>query len=522
MNSIGGVSIVQPSVSFNAPHIITGKDGRFSLQASPDLSREDVFLVMDVYDLDNSVHPDGHLGWWSFRVDSVGDSLHGKVSIRGNKVTVAMDGMKSFDRWVNANAVKFGRLTISAVLRANTTNAIVRMDRIPVFRNEKDCAAFRAVIPKDWHVPPFADAWFIYPQDATVRIVAPNIVLHDAVGNFCLDVYKLCKQNDIPVEMYAGYRHLALNEVVQRIGRLETDVKPNDTLFYFFSTFDPMFDVIADLPFKRKIGYFHGVTNPRLLQVFDLELSKRCAEAYEQLPGLAGFDRLAANSVASARVVSRTTGRDLAEMQIIPPRIMSTDVHVPVRRRERVKEKGTGPRLLWVGRIKSHKKIEDLIELFAAYHTLDPQAEYWIVGGQSDKAYKSYLDRVVAHHFGAESAPIRWFSNVSDEELSRLYAGADAYVNMSEDEGFCLPLVEAMMAGLPVFAYRLEAVSEVLGQSGIAFHEKDFAGLASSIRDLLANRKRLKRVIERQYERGRHWLAAMDGRGVLSILDPGN
>jgi glycosyltransferase involved in cell wall biosynthesis len=91
---------------------------------------------------------------------------------------------------------------------------------------------------------------------------------------------------------------------------------------------------------------------------------------------------------------------------------------------------------------------------------------------------------------------------------------------MSEDEGFCLPLVEAMLAGVPVFAYGVEAVREVLGQTGIVFHEKDFGSIAALIRSLLTNRKRLERVIERQYERSRYWLAAMDGRGVLSLFDP--
>gem|GEM_PF-5879625 len=240
----------------------------------------------------------------------------------------------------------------------------------------------------------------------------------------------------------------------------------------------------------------------------------------EQLPSLAGFDRLVANSVASARVLARETGQELGTIKVVPPRIVSTDVKVGLRLEHSNSERASGARLLWVGRIKSHKKIEDLIELFAAYHELDPLAECWIVGGQADKAYQSYLDWVIAHHFGEERSKIRRFGNVSDEELSRIYAEADAYVSMSEDEGFCLPLVEAMVAGLPVFAYGLEAVREVLGQAGTVFHEKDFSLLAASIYSLLGNRERRERVIGRQYDRGRHWLEAMDGRGVLSLLDP--
>jgi|GEM_PF-3903019 len=239
MNSMGQDSLMPPSVFFEASHIVAGTGGLFSLRLSPYAPKEDVFLVLDLYDLDNPVHPEGHLGWWSFRVDSVGDSLQGKVSVRGNRASVAIDGMKCFDRWINSNTVTFERLVINAVLRANTTNAIVHLDKVPVFRTERDSEAYRAIVSRDWHSPPFAEAWFSYPRKATVRIVASHIVLHDAVSNFCLDLYRLCKQNDIPVEMYAGHCHLALNDVVRKIDSLESDAGPDDTLFYFFRPMIP-------------------------------------------------------------------------------------------------------------------------------------------------------------------------------------------------------------------------------------------------------------------------------------------
>ncbi len=509
-----------PSVNFDSSHIVAGEGGTFSLQLSPDVSKTDVFLVVDIYDLDNRIHPDGHLGWWSFRLDSVSESLKGKISIRGNRASVVIEGMKCLNHWINGDEVPFSRLVVNAVLRSNTTNAIVHLDEVPVFRTQRDHEAYRAIVPRNWDSPLFAEAWFIYPQKATIRIVAPNIFLQDAVGNFCLDVYRLCKQNGISVEMYAGRRHLALNDIVRKIDALEGDWTADDTLLYFFSTYDPRLDQMADLSFKKKIAYFHGITNPKLLQVFDLELSKSCSQGLQQLPSLSKFDLLAANSVASAKVLARAKVQKLRNIKVVPPRLVSTDLQKceggkSPRRRARL-----GAHLLSVGRIKSHKKIEDVIELFAVYLELDPRAECWIVGGQGDKAYRSYLNLVVDRRLGAGSPKIRWFGNVSDEQLCSIYAEADVYVSMSEDEGFCLPLMEAMVAGVPVFAYGVEAVREVLGQAGIVFHEKDFKSIACSIRSLLTNPKRIERVIKQQYERGHYWLAAMDGRGILGLLDP--
>ena len=520
MTDVAKRNLSYPSVNFDSSQVVAQTRGRFSLRLSPEVSKADVSLVVDIYDLDNRIHPGGHVGWWSFRLDTAGDSLKGEISVSGNRVSVAMDGIKCFNHWINGDEAPFRRLVANAVLRSNTTNAIVHLDEVPVFRTQSDHEAYRAIVSRNWDSPLFADAWFIYPQKATVRIVAPNIFSRDSVGNFCLDVYKLCKQNGIAVGMYAGRCDLFLNDMVRKIDVLEQDSTPDDTLLYFFSTYDPRLDQIVGLSLRKKIVYFHGVTNPKLLQVFDLELSKSCDQGLRQLPALSKFDLIAANSMASASRLARELEQDLGAIKVVPPRVLSGELLKRELRQGTRREALSGGRLLFVGRIKSHKKIEDVIELFAVYLDLDPDAECWIVGGQADQAYRSYLDWVVDHRLGAEGRRIQWLGNVSDEQLNNIYAEADVYVSMSEDEGFCLPLVEAMVTGVPVFAYGVEAVREVLGQAGFVFHEKDFKSIAVLIRNLLTNRKRLDRVIERQFERGRQWLEAMDGRGVLSLLDP--
>ena len=520
MNGTAKNDSASPTVFFDSFHVVAETGRTFSLRLSPEVLVSDVFLSLDIYDLDNRVHPEGHVGWWSFRLDSVGDRLKGELSIEGNRISVGMDAMECSHQWINEEEVPFRRLVVIAVLRSNTTNGIVHLDEIPVFRTQSDHEAYRAIFDRNWDSPAFAEAWFIFPRRSTIRIVAPNVFPGDAVGNFCLDVYRLCKQNDISVELYAGRCHLALNDMVRKIDALKEESTPDDTLLYFFSIYDPRLEEIVGLSFKRKIVYFHGVTSPKLLQVFDLELSKSCAQGLGQLPSLAEFDVMAANSAASARVLSRETKEALGNIKIVPPGLIGPEQPKGALGGSTRQEDRSGPHLLFVGRLRSHKKIEDLIELFAVYLELDPSAECRIVGGQADRAYRDYLNWVVDHRLGAQSRKLRWLENVTDEQLRRIYGEADVYLSMSEDEGFCLPLVEAMVAGVPVFAYGLEAVREVLGQAGTVFCEKDFTSIAASIHRLLTNRKLLDRVIERQYERARHWLVAMDGRAVLSLLDP--
>jgi glycosyltransferase involved in cell wall biosynthesis len=59
------------------------------------------------------------------------------------------------------------------------------------------------------------------------------------------------------------------------------------------------------------------------------------------------------------------------------------------------------------------------------------------------------------------------------EDLATYYRRSAVYVSLSEHEGFCAPLVEAMAMDLPILAYAATAVPETLGGAGIQFAPKD-------------------------------------------------
>ena len=62
---------------------------------------------------------------------------------------------------------------------------------------------------------------------------------------------------------------------------------------------------------------------------------------------------------------------------------------------------------------------------------------------------------------------------VPDEELATYYRHAAVYISLSEHEGFCAPLLEAMATDVPVLAYSAAAVPETLGGAGVQFAPKD-------------------------------------------------
>jgi glycosyltransferase involved in cell wall biosynthesis len=95
-----------------------------------------------------------------------------------------------------------------------------------------------------------------------------------------------------------------------------------------------------------------------------------------------------------------------------------------------------------------------------------------------------------------------WFTGpVPDEDLAAFYRWSDAYVSLSEHEGFCVPLVEAMAADVPIVAYAAGAVPETLGGAGLLFAPKDLEVAAELVGSVVYDRQVRAGVLEGQRRR---------------------
>jgi glycosyltransferase involved in cell wall biosynthesis len=73
---------------------------------------------------------------------------------------------------------------------------------------------------------------------------------------------------------------------------------------------------------------------------------------------------------------------------------------------------------------------------------------------------------------------------IPDEELAVYYRHAAVYLSLSEHEGFCVPLLEAMAADVPILAYAAAAVPDTLGGAGVQFRPKDLEQAAELLASL--------------------------------------
>ena len=146
----------------------------------------------------------------------------------------------------------------------------------------------------------------------------------------------------------------------------------------------------------------------------------------------------------------------------------------------RLADQGASARWLFVGRLAANKAQHDVVKAFAAYRRFhDPTAFLDLVGGSSSELYASALRRFIAE-LGLEGA-VTIAGSVSSAELAAYYDAADVFVVLSEHEGFCVPILEAMQHGVPVVAFAAAAVPETVNGAGLVLDTKDACTVAAAV-----------------------------------------
>src|SRR6185369_1024937 len=140
------------------------------------------------------------------------------------------------------------------------------------------------------------------------------------------------------------------------------------------------------------------------------------------------------------------------------------------------------PELLHVGSAVARKRIDVLLDVFAAVRVRHTRARLVRVGGPLTRAQQRQATRLgVADH-------IVTLPFIDRRVLAAVYRRAALVLQPSEREGFGLPVAEAMASGTPVVASRIPALVEVGGRAATYCPVGDVRAWVAAISELLDER----------------------------------
>jgi glycosyltransferase involved in cell wall biosynthesis len=198
----------------------------------------------------------------------------------------------------------------------------------------------------------------------------------------------------------------------------------------------------------------------------------------------------------TARQVEELLGVERQRLRVIPH-----GVRFPAGRET------SGPReriVLHVGAIQKRKNISRLV---AAFERLEPEWRLVLAGSLGYGAGEILND--IQRSPRRDS--IRVLGYISDEELAGWYGRSSIFAFPSLDEGFGMPVLEAMALGVPVLTSNLSALPEISGDAALLVDPMSLDAIASGLSELAANEELRKKLSERGKTRaaGFSWEAAV-------------
>jgi glycosyltransferase involved in cell wall biosynthesis len=137
--------------------------------------------------------------------------------------------------------------------------------------------------------------------------------------------------------------------------------------------------------------------------------------------------------------------------------------------------------VLFLGTLEPRKNVGVLLD---AYERLSRRIALpeLVLAGQATDESRPWLDRISRPPL---AGVVRHIGYVDPVQKRALFDGARLLVQPSFEEGFGIPVLEAMTIGLPVIAAARGALPEVLADAGLLFDAEDPDALASALERLL-------------------------------------
>lgn len=320
----------------------------------------------------------------------------------------------------------------------------------------------------------------------------------DAIGDSARRVRSALRQMGHQSDIFA----LTVDEDLRGDVRpfADEDARAGDVTVFHYALPSPMTDAFANLPRGRVLQY-HNVTPAHFFAPYDAGIFRLATLGRDELQTLVGKTEIALGDSEFNRrelEASGFTPTGVFPIAIDPDRIRAAP---PRPALTRVLSDGLC-NFLFVGRIVPNKKIEDHIRLAEHYKRYVDTDYRFIFVGKTDGVPSYYnMVRALVAEYQMPADRFIFTGSVPEADLATYYRCAHVYVSLSEHEGFCVPLLEAMAADVPVLAFASTAVPDTLNGAGVQFAPKDLELAAELLGELTFNAPLRRQVIAGQRRR---------------------
>ena len=335
-----------------------------------------------------------------------------------------------------------------------------------------------------------------------VNILVPTFQPNDAVGNDVAGMYQMLLAAGYDARIYAEHIHAAFAGITEKIRPSHDSIWLDPgalTIYHHAILWELGEETLAKIRHRIVIKY-HNITPPEFFRSHGQHYYWACVKGKESNARLANIPDICIwgdSSYNNEEFIE--LGIPASRCRVLPP------VH---RIEELAREpfdnvvlgayRGHAASILFVGGMRPNKGHGKAIEVASALRNLTGHPFRLFLVGSFDPYLSSYtadLEEYVKHlELGGE---VIFARSVSPSQLRSYYLNAAAFLCVSEHEGFCVPLVEAMAFRVPIVAWATTAVGETAGGCGLLYDKFDAEKMAEGIAELIESPQTACELAER-------------------------
>lgn len=326
----------------------------------------------------------------------------------------------------------------------------------------------------------------------------------DAISGEAITISRILTEQKITNAIYSVHAHEKVAQYCRNWQTLPADLQAAESngepvvLILHYSIASPLNKLFREISNVKRVLIYHNLTPVEWFQAYNSRVREDLEIGRDELRSLLSIPDLVVADSRFNKLELQRYGR--FDVEVLPLLLDEQKWNIGANAGIRAALRGHGGKnILHVGRMAPNKCVEDIIKSFYFYHhKIERRSKLWLIGNDVDTEIYSFELRRLVTELRLKEA-VEFVGAVADSELKAFYENADLYLCMSEHEGFCVPLLEAMYFGVPVIAYDACAVGETLGEAGILLGQKLPAETAELMNIVITD----KSVREELQQRGR-------------------